>query len=144
MKKEKSVAVITLVVVVVVVCIQIDRYVRIYPVSPVPVGKGIGSTLYIASYEPYHPYLEEHNADWFYLFQAPLNEEEFDSTAEKIIFKRSVGTPTHMNILYGVETFRINPAYAYSGAEILSQETLLWKENTHVQIKIKCLGPQNF
>lgn len=137
---KKKILVTAIVAIVIVVCIQIGRYAGTYPVSTLPIGKGIGSTLYIASYEPYHPYLEEYGANWFYLFQAPLGKEEFDDTAEKIIFKSSVGTPTHMNILYSVETYRAN--LAYSGAEILSQETLLWKENTYIQKGLNALAPK--
>lgn len=111
----------------------------VYPVSPVPFGKGIGSTLYIASYEPYHPYLEGHSANWFYLFQASLDDKEFDNTVEKIIFS-DVAKPTHINNLYGVETYRTSPAY--SGAEIMSQETLLWKSNTYIQKNLNALAPK--
>lgn len=136
--KKKKIAAVVIVILAAAAVVQIGRHMGVYPVSPVPFGKGIGSTLYIASYEPYHPYLEGHKADWIYLFQAPLDQEEFDGTAEKIIFKGRKSA--HMNSIYCVETYRANPGSL--GAEIISQETLLWRANTHIQKKVNALAPK--
>ncbi|NBI09174.1 hypothetical protein D1641_03955 [Colidextribacter sp. OB.20] len=122
--------------------IQIVRYSAVYPVTPVPLGKGVGSTLYIASCEPYSSYLElmMEQRHWIYLFQAPLEGEDFDPTIEMTIFKSSAGGPTYQNILYGTETFRVTPGLA--GAELLAQDTLLWRSDTHIQKKLNALAPQ--
>lgn len=120
--------------------LQVLRHSEVYPVTPVPLGKGIGSTLYIASCESYHPYLEEHEHNWIYLFQAPLEGEDFDPAVEKIIFKSSAGGPTRHNILYGTETFRTNPELP--GLTLLAQDTLLWKSDTNIQEKLNALAPR--
>ena len=140
MKKKVFLGLIILVIA--AAAVQIIRYSAVYPVTPVPLGKGIGSTLYIASCEPYSSYLElmMEKRNWIYLFQAPLEGENFDSTVEKIIFKSSTGEPTYQNNLYGTETFRVTPGLA--GAEILAQDTLLWKSDTHIQKKLNALAPK--
>ena len=123
--------------------LQAGRRAEVYPVSPVPLGKGIGSTLYIASCEPYHPYLEsetERGRDWVYLFQAPLAGEDFDETVEKILFNGPARNSTHMNRGYRTVTYRADPAYP--GAVILSEDTLLWKRDTHIQKKVNALAPR--
>lgn len=120
------------------ISIQAGRHMRTYPVSPLPSGNGVGSTLYIASCEPYHPYLEEHSAGWFYLFQAPLDEEGFDDTVEKLIYSSSA-VPVHMRNIYTVETYRADPAYP--GAEIVSREVLLWRAGTYTQKRLNALAP---
>lgn len=123
--------------------IQAGRHAGAYPVSPVPPRKGIGSTLYIASCEPYHPYLEsetERGRDWVYLFQAPLEGEDFDETVEKILFNGPARNSTHMNRSYRAVTYRADPAYP--GAVILSEDTLVWKRNTHIQKKVNALAPK--
>lgn len=138
--KNKKLLIAAVLAVAAVALIQVDRHAGAYPVSPVPPGKGIGSTLYIASCEPYHPYLEleqERGRDWVYLFQAPLEDEDFDETVEKIIFNGSART-THMNRLYTTVTYRTDPVYP--GAEILSEDTLLWKRDAHIQKKVNALA----
>jgi hypothetical protein len=138
MKKKLVLAAVILAVI--AALIQIGRYADTYPVSPIPFGKGIGSTLYIASCEPYHPYLEGHDRAWYYLFQAPLEGEEFDETAEKLIYGWRGESRTHMNAIYTVETYRVSQKY--TGAELISQESLLWKKDTHIQKKINALAPK--
>ena len=115
--------------------LQIARHAQTYPVSPLPLGKGIGSSIYIVSMEPYHPYLEQQGDHWYYLFQAPLKDEAFDAAVEMIIFKSG----THMNSLYQVESFRADPAFP--GASVLSpKKALLWKSNDRTQRKVNALA----
>lgn len=136
--KKKKIAAVVVAIIVIAVLVQIGRHMGAYPVSPVPFGKGIGSTLYIASYEPYHPYLERQSVNWFYLFQAPLPGKEFDDTAEKIIFSNVASTDIHT--YYRVETYRANPAYI--GAEIVSQEGLFSGKQEYIQKKLNDLAPK--
>lgn len=135
---KKKIVIAAIAVIASAVSIQAGRHMRAYPVSPLPFGDGIGSTLYIASCEPYHPYLEGHSAGWFYLFQAPLNEKASDRTEEKLLYS-SAATPVHVRNLYTVETYRADPAYP--GAEIVSRETLLWKADTCMQKRLNALAP---
>lgn len=115
--------------------------VKSYLVFPIPARDGVGYALYLASCEPYHPYLEEHDHDWIYLFQAPLDGEAYDETVEKIIFEASAhDSATHMDILYSTETFRAKPEYR--GATIFEQETLLWREDTYIQKGLNALAPK--
>ena len=141
--KHKKLLITAVLAAAAVVLIQAGRHAGAYPVSPVPLGKGIGSTLYIASCEPYHPYLElerERGRDWVYLFQAPLAGEDFDETVEKILFNGPARNSTHMNRGYRTVTYRADPAYP--GAVILSEDTLVWKRNTHIQKKVNALAPK--
>jgi hypothetical protein len=137
---KKKLVIVVVVLAVIVALIQIGRYADTYPVSPLPLGKGIGSTLYIASCEPYHSYLEGYDGEWYYLFQAPLEGENYDETVEKIIYQSSARQITYMGTLYTTETYRVSPEH--TGAELISQETLLWKENTYIQKKINALAPK--
>jgi hypothetical protein len=134
--KKKIFVIAAVVLVAAAALIQIARHGDTYPVSPIPSGKGIGSTLYIASCEAYHPYLETIDGAWYYLFQAPLAGEDFDETAEKVIYGWSDERRTHMNAVYKVETYRIDSAF--TGAELLSKETLA---NTQIQKKVNALAP---
>ena len=141
--KHKKLLITAVLAAAAVVLIQAGRHAGAYPVSPVPPGRGIGSTLYIASCEPYHPYLEleqERGRDWVYLFQAPLAGEDFDETVEKILFNGPARNSTHMNRGYRTVTYRADPAYP--GAVILSEDTLVWKRNTHIQKKVNALAPK--
>ena len=141
--KHKKLLITAVLAAAAVVLIQAGRHAGAYPVSPVPPGRGIGSTLYIASCEPYHPYLElerERGRDWVYLVQAPLEGEDFDETVEKILFNGPARNSTHMNRGYRTVTYRADPAYP--GAVILSEDTLVWKRNTHIQKKVNALAPK--
>ena len=141
--KHKKLLITAVLAAAAVVLIQAGRHAGAYPLSPVPPGRGIGSTLYIASCEPYHPYLElkqERGRDWVYLFQAPLAGEDVDETVEKILFNGPARNSTHMNRGYRTVTYRADPAYP--GAVILSEDTLVWKRNTHIQKKVNALAPK--
>lgn len=146
--KQKHLLALAVLAVIAAVLIELGRETAVYPVSPVPPEKGIGHTLYIASCEAddnYLPYVAQAHEIWVYLFQAPLEGEEFDPLVEKVAYRGSSPSPTYMDSLYTVETYRTDPRYP--GVELMSkaslfEDSLTGKKNPEIQKKLNALAPE--